>query len=234
MIFFSLIARRFPCKDKRQKLAQNSFLSQWNVQISLMRFKERNKGSVCTCNAADLWGTFQVDVNEPTVDLRFWLAPPHGTPPRNKNNGHWWPTKRLQVLIHTWLSHPIRLKYLDKDYFINAWYLFSLATISNFSVRWCEIWSQEILGVWDSRKALGISDRLPSNMKWRIIRDTSGSEDFLVPDLAPADRKVQNGRQSKQISPINIKVSDRYFKNVFFWISARTLIENFGAKGGRL
>ena len=71
-------------------------------------------------------------------------------------------------------------------------------------------------------------------MKWRIIRNTSGSEDFLVADLAPADRKVQNGRQSKQISPINIKVSDRYFKNVFFRISAQALIENFRAKGGRL
>ena len=45
-------------------------------------------------------------------------------------------------------------------------------------------------------------------MKWHIIRDTSGSEDFLVSDLAPADRKVQNSRQSKQISPIDIKVSD--------------------------
>ena len=100
LIFFSLIVTRFPCENKRQKLAQNSFLSQWNVCISLIRFKERNKGFVCNYNAADLWGTFQVDVNEPTVDLRFWLAPPPGTPPRNKNNGHWWPNKRLQVLTH--------------------------------------------------------------------------------------------------------------------------------------
>ena len=66
-----------------------------------------------------------------------------------------------------------------------------------------------------------------------MIRDTSGSEDFLVSDLAPADRKVQNGRQSKQISPIDIKVSDHYSNNVFLRISARALIENFGTKDGR-
>ena len=100
LIFFCLIVTRFPCENKRQKLAQNSFLSQWNVCISLIRFTERNKGFVYNYNAADLWGTFQVDVNEPTVDLRFWLAPPPGTPPRNKDNGHWWPNKRLQVLTH--------------------------------------------------------------------------------------------------------------------------------------
>ena len=65
-----------------------------------------------------------------------------------------------------------------------------------------------------------------------MIRDTSGSEDFLVSDLAPADRKVQNGRQSKQISPIDIKVSDHYSNNVFLRISARALIEDFGKKDG--
>ena len=109
--------------------------------------------------------------------------------------------------------------------------MFSLATISNFSVRWCEIWSQEISGVWDSRKTLGRSNRLPS-VKRHIIRDTSGSEDFLVADLVPADRKVQNGRKRKQISPIDIKVNDHYSNNVFLRISARALIENFGAKDG--
>ena len=116
-------------------------------------------------------------------------------------------------------------------YFIDEWILFSLATISNFSVRWCEIWSHEISGVWDSRKTLGTSNRLPS-VKRHIIRDTSGSEDFLVADLAPADRKVQNGRKRKQISTIDIKVNDHYSNNVFLRISARAHIENFGAKDG--
>ena len=74
------------------------------------------------------------------------------------------------------------------------------------------------------------SNRLPS-VKQHIIRDTSGSEDFLVADLAPADRKVQNGRKRKQISPIDIKVNDHY-SNVFLRISARLLIENFSAKDG--
>ena len=69
-------------------------------------------------------------------------------------------------------------------------------------------------------------------MKRHIIRDTSGSEDFLVADLAPADRKVQNGRKRKQISTIDIKVNDHYSNNVFLRISARVHIENFGAKDG--
>ena len=69
-------------------------------------------------------------------------------------------------------------------------------------------------------------------MKRHIIRDTSGSEDFLVADLVPADRKVQSGRKRKQMSPIDIKVNDRYSNNVFLRISARALIENFGAKDG--
>ena len=88
----------------------------------------------------------------------------------------------------------------------------------------------EISGVWESRKTLGRSNRLPS-VKRNIITDTS--EDFLVADLAPADRKVQNGSKRKKISPINIKVNDHYSNNVFLRISARALIENFGAKDGR-
>ena len=88
----------------------------------------------------------------------------------------------------------------------------------------------EISGVWESRKSLGRSNRLPS-VKRHNITDTS--EDFLVADLAPADRKVQNGSKRKKISPINIKVNDHYSKNVFLRISARALIENFGAKDGR-
>ena len=69
-------------------------------------------------------------------------------------------------------------------------------------------------------------------MKRHIIRDTSGSEDFLVAGLAPADRKVQNSRKRKQISPIDIKVNDHDSNNIFLRISARALIENFGAKDG--
>ena len=87
------------------------------------------------------------------------------------------------------------------------------------------------IGGLDSRKTLGGSNRLPS-VKQHIIRDTSGSEDFLVADLAPADRKVQNGRKRKQISTIDIKVNDHYSNNVFLRISARAHIENFGAKDG--
>ena len=87
------------------------------------------------------------------------------------------------------------------------------------------------IGGLDSRKTLGRSNRLPS-VKRHIIRDTSGSEDFLVADLAPADRKVQNGRKRKQISTIDIKVNDHYSNNVFLRISARAHIENFGAKDG--
>ena len=109
--------------------------------------------------------------------------------------------------------------------------MFSLAAISNFSVRWCEIWSQEKSGVWDSRKTLGRSNRLPS-VKRHIIRDKSSSEDFLVADLAPADCKVQNGRKKKQISRIDIKVNDHYSNNVFLRISARALIENLSPKDG--
>ena len=88
----------------------------------------------------------------------------------------------------------------------------------------------EISGVWESRKSLGRSNSLPS-VKRHTITDTS--EDFLVADLAPADRKVQNGRKRKKISPIDIKVNDHYSNNVFLRISARALIENFGAKDGR-
>ena len=84
------------------------------------------------------------------------------------------------------------------------------------------------MGVWESRKTLGRSNRLPS-VKRHIITDTSGSEDLLVADLAPADRKVQNGRKRKQISTIDIKVNDHYSNNVFLRISARAHIENFGA-----
>lgn len=88
------------------------------------------------------------------------------------------------------------------------------------------------IGVWNSRKTLGRSNRLPSVKRRHIIRDTSGSEHFLVADLISADRKVQNGRKRKQISPIDIKVNDHYSNNVFLRISARALIENFGAKDG--
>ena len=38
--------------------------------------------------------------------------------------------------------------------------------------------------------------------------------------------------KKKQISPIDIKVNDHYSNNVFLGISARALIENFGAKDG--
>ena len=37
----------------------------------------------------------------------------------------------------------------------------------------------------------------------------------------------------QNISPIDIKVSDHYFNNVFLRISARALIEDFGTKDGR-
>ena len=39
----------------------------------------------------------------------------------------------------------------------------------------------------------------------------SGSEDFSVPDLAPADRKIQNDRQRKQIPNFG-KVRYLFFK----------------------
>ena len=41
--------------------------------------------------------------------------------------------------------------------------------------------------IWESRKPVGRSDAM------------SDSKDFSVPDLAPADRKIQNDRQRKQI-----------------------------------
>ena len=57
--------------------------------------------------------------------------------------------------------------------------------------------------IWESRKPVGRSDAM------------SDSKDFSVPDLAPADRKIQNDRQRKQIPRFG-KVRYPFFNTMQF------------------
>ena len=96
--------------------------------------------------------------------------------------------------------------------------LLFFAAILNFTVCWCEICNQEILG------AALISDNMSLHTRQAIGSSESFSTVpdpwyFLAPDLAvdlaPSDRKIRNGRQRKQ-NPLVDEVSN-LFLNILTW-----------------